>query len=47
MQSGPALHGVRQAEAALQAIGTQPAREAIGRVEQLLGHVFQSGKFAQ
>jgi len=31
---------------AFQAIGTTPAREAIGRVDQLLGHVFQSGKFS-
>lgn len=41
------LKALNEIKAALQAIGTQPAREAIGRVEQLLGHVFQSGKFAQ
>lgn len=32
---------------ALAAIGTPPAREALGRVDQLLGHVFESGKFAK
>ena len=41
------LKALNEIKAALQAIGTQPAREAIGRVDQLLGHVFQSGKFAQ
>lgn len=41
------LKALNEIKAALQAIGTQPAREASGRVDQLLGHVFQSGKFAQ
>lgn len=41
------LKALNEIKAALQAISTQPAREAIGRVDQLLGHVFQSGKFAQ
>ncbi len=41
------LKALNEIKAALQAIGTQPAREALGRVDQLLGHVFQSGKFAQ
>ena len=41
------LKALNEIKAALQAIGTQPAREAVARVEQLLGHVFQSGKFAQ
>lgn len=41
------LKALNEIKAALQAIATQPAREAIGRVDQLLGHVFQSGKFAQ
>ncbi|MEM1415069.1 MAG: AAA family ATPase [Myxococcota bacterium] len=41
------LKALNEIKAALQAINTQPAREAMGRVEQLLGHVFQSGKFAQ
>ncbi len=41
------LKALNEIKAALQAINTQPAREAMARVEQLLGHVFQSGKFAQ
>ncbi|MCB9613739.1 MAG: AAA family ATPase [Sandaracinus sp.] len=41
------LKALNEIKAALQAIGTQPAREAVARVEQLLGHVFQSGKFSQ
>lgn len=41
------LKALNEVKAALQAIGTAPAQEAIGRVDQLLGHVFQSGKFAQ
>ncbi len=40
------LKALNEIKAALQAIGTQPAQEAISRVDQLLGHVFQSGKFA-
>jgi len=41
------LKALNEIKAALQAIGTQPAQEAISRVDQLLGHVFQSGKFSQ
>ena len=41
------LKALNEIKAALQAMGTQPAREAQSRVDQLLGHVFQSGKFAQ
>ena len=40
------LKALNEIKAALQAIGTKPAQEAIARVDQLLGHVFQSGKFA-
>ena len=40
------LKSLNEIKAALQAIGTQPAQEAMSRVDQLLGHVFQSGKFA-
>jgi len=40
------LKALNEIKTALEAIGTPPAREALGRVEQLLGHVFQSGKFA-
>jgi len=40
------LKALNEIKAALQAIGTGPAKEAITRVDQLLGHVFQSGKFA-
>jgi MoxR-like ATPase len=41
------LKALNEIKAALQNIGTRPAADAIGRVDQLLGHVFQSGKFAQ
>ena len=41
------LKALNEIKAALQAIGTQPAQEAIARVDQLLGHVFQTGKFSQ
>lgn len=41
------MKALNEIKAALQSLGTQPAREAIARVDQLLGHVFQSGKFAQ
>lgn len=41
------MKALNEIKAALQALGTQPAQEAITRVDQLLGHVFQSGKFAQ
>ncbi|MEM6956897.1 MAG: AAA family ATPase [Myxococcota bacterium] len=41
------LKALGEIKSALQTLGTQPAQEAIGRVDQLLGHVFQSGKFAQ
>jgi MoxR-like ATPase len=40
------LKALNELKTALQAIGTAPAREAIARVDQLLGHVFQSGKFS-
>ena len=41
------LKALQEIKAALQAIGTRPAQEALGRVDQLLGHVYQSGKFSQ
>jgi MoxR-like ATPase len=41
------LKALNEIKAALTAISTQPAQEAIARVDQLLGHVFQSGKFSQ
>jgi MoxR-like ATPase len=41
------LKALNEIKAALQAMGTQPAQEWIARVDQLLGHVFQSGKFSQ
>jgi MoxR-like ATPase len=41
------LKALGEIKAALEAIGTRPAKEAMGRVDQLLGHVFESGKFAQ
>jgi MoxR-like ATPase len=41
------LKALNEIKAALQAINSRPAQEAIGRVDQLLGHVFQSGKFSQ
>ncbi len=40
------LKALNEIKAALQAIGTQPAQQALARVDQLLGHVFQSGKFS-
>jgi MoxR-like ATPase len=40
------LKALNEIKAALLAMGTEPARQAIQRVDQLLGHVFQSGKFA-
>lgn len=41
------LKALNEIKAALSALNTRPAQEAIGRVDQLLGHVFQSGKFSQ
>ncbi len=41
------LKALNEIKAALSAIGTQPAQETIARVDKLLGHVFQSGKFSQ
>lgn len=41
------LKALNEIKAALQAINTRQAQEVIGRVDQLLGHVFQSGKFSQ
>ena len=41
------LKALNEIKAALTNLGTEPAKQALGRVEQLLGHVFQSGKFAQ
>jgi MoxR-like ATPase len=41
------LKALQEIKAALQALGTRPAQEAIQRVDQLLGHVYQSGKFSQ
>ncbi len=41
------LKALNEIKAALQAMGTQPAQEWLARVDQLLGHVFQSGKFSQ
>jgi len=41
------MKALNEIKAALQALATQPAQEASARVDQLLGHVFQSGKFAQ
>jgi MoxR-like ATPase len=41
------LKALSEIKAALEAIGTRPAEEAMGRVDQLLGQVFESGKFAQ
>ncbi len=41
------LKALNEIKAALAAIGTPPAQEAMARVDQLLGHVFQSGKFSQ
>ncbi len=41
------LKALNEIKAALGSIGTPAARQALDRVDQLLGHVFQSGKFAQ
>jgi MoxR-like ATPase len=41
------LKALNEIKAALSAMNTRPAQEAVGRVDQLLGHVFQSGKFSQ
>ncbi|MDQ3031733.1 MAG: AAA family ATPase [Myxococcota bacterium] len=41
------LKALQEIKAALQAIGSRQSQEAIGRVDQLLGHVYQSGKFSQ
>ncbi|MBW2463718.1 MAG: ATPase, partial [Deltaproteobacteria bacterium] len=41
------LKALNEIKAALQAMGTHPAQEWLARVDQLLGHVFQSGKFSQ
>jgi len=41
------LKALQEIKAALQSMGTRPAQEAIGRVDQLLGHVYASGKFSQ
>lgn len=41
------LKALQEIRSALQAIGSRPALDAIARVDQLLGHVYQSGKFAQ
>ncbi len=41
------LKALQEIRAALQAIGTRPAVDAVSRVDQLLGHVYQSGKFSQ
>ena len=38
------LKALNEIKAALQAINSRPAQEAIGRVDQLLGHVFHSGR---
>ncbi len=40
------LKALNEIKAALLAMQTRPAEEALGRVEQLLGHVLSSGKFA-
>ncbi len=40
------LKSLNEIRAALQALGTKPAQDAIARVDQLLGHVFSSGKFS-
>ncbi len=40
------LKALNEIKAALLAIGTAPAQEALGRVDELLGQVFQSGKFS-
>ena len=40
------LKALNEIKAALSSIDTRPAHDAIQRVDQLLGHVFASGKFA-
>ena len=40
------LKALNEIKAALASINTRPAEDAIQRVDQLLGHVFASGKFA-
>jgi MoxR-like ATPase len=40
------LKALNEIKAALSSMDTRPAQEAIQRVDQLLGHVFASGKFA-
>lgn len=40
------LKALNEIKAALQSLGTPPAEQAIARLDQLLGYVFQSGKFA-
>jgi MoxR-like ATPase len=40
------LKALNEIKAALSALQTRPAQDAIGRVDQLLGHVFASGKFS-
>ena len=39
------LKALNEIKTALQSLGTEPAKQAIGKVDQLLGHVFQTGKF--
>lgn len=46
MQLFSHLKALNEIKAALLGIGTAPAQEALGRVEQLLGQVFSSGKFS-
>lgn len=41
------LKALQEIKAALQAIGSRQSQEAVTRVDQLLGHVYQSGKFSQ
>ncbi|MCC7535261.1 MAG: AAA family ATPase [Deltaproteobacteria bacterium] len=41
------LKSLNEIKAALQAMGTPGARDALSRVDQLLGHVFASGRFTQ
>jgi MoxR-like ATPase len=41
------MKALNEIKAALQTLGTRPAQEAMGRIDQLLGHVYQSGKFSQ
>jgi MoxR-like ATPase len=46
IQTFSQLKALNEIKAALLAMGTPPAQEALARVEQLLGHVLSSGKFA-